>query len=250
MFRKSRYHAPPGFFAAEASGLAWLAVPDGVPVASVHAVGDDFVELTPLVSVAPTPSAAEEFGRRLAVTHDAGADAFGVPPEGYHGPGWIGDAPLNYGHHQRWGAFYAAERIQPYQAIVEKTATVPAETIAGLDRLCERLDAGHWDDTAPPARLHGDLWNGNLLFTADGATLIDPAAHGGHRLTDLAMLALFGAPHLDRILDAYAEASAVLPDGWRDLLPLHQLHPLLVHSVLFGAGYGAQLALVVRRLVG
>ena len=212
MFRKSRYHAPPGFFAAEASGLAWLAVPDGVPVASVHAVGDDFVELTPLVSVAPTPSAAEEFGRRLAVTHDAGADAFGVPPEGYHGPGWIGDAPLNYGHHQRWGAFYAAERIQPYQAIVEKTATVPAETIAGLDRLCERLDAGHWDDTAPPARLHGDLWNGNLLFTADGATLIDPAAHGGHRLTDLAMLALFGLIH-----SPFPDGRWIVP--WGDALP-------------------------------
>ena len=49
-----------------------------------------------------------------------------------------------------------------------------------------------FDDGSAPARLHGDLWAGNLLWTADGGVLIDPAAHGGHRETDLAMLALFG----------------------------------------------------------
>ena len=91
----------------------------------------------------------------------------------------------------------------------------------------------------PPARLHGDLWSGNVLWAPDGAWLIDPAAHGGHRETDLAMLALFGCPHLDRVLAAYDEA-APLADGWRDRVPLHQLFPLLVHVVLFGRGYAAQ----------
>ncbi len=54
------------------------------------------------------------------------------------------------------------------------------------------------------------------------------------------MLALFGAPHLDSVLASYAEASDHLPDDWRELIPLHQVHPLLVHAVLFGGGYGAQ----------
>ncbi|MGK8486610.1 fructosamine kinase family protein [Nocardia asiatica] len=91
----------------------------------------------------------------------------------------------------------------------------------------------------PPARVHGDLWSGNILWTRERAMLVDPAAHAGHRETDLAMLALFGAPHLDRIRAAYHETSP-LADGWRDRTPLHQLHPLLVHVVLFGAGYRAQ----------
>jgi fructosamine-3-kinase len=58
------------------------------------------------------------------------------------------------------------------------------------------------------------------------------------------MLALFGAPSLERILAAYQEAAqeaaqnaAPLADGWRNRVPLHQLHPLLVHVCLFGAGY-------------
>jgi fructosamine-3-kinase len=90
-----------------------------------------------------------------------------------------------------------------------------------------------------PARLHGDLWAGNVLWTGNGAVLIDPAAHGGHPVTDLAMLALFGLPHLERAVAAYEEVGALgaLPDGWRDLVPLHQVYPLGMHVVLFGAGY-------------
>jgi fructosamine-3-kinase len=101
----------------------------------------------------------------------------------------------------------------------------------------------------PPARIHGDLWSGNVVWGADGNVwLIDPAAHGGHRETDLAMMSLFGLPHLDRVLAAYEDA-APLADGWRDRVPLHQLHPLLVHSVLFGGSYGGRAAAAAQRLL-
>lgn len=103
----------------------------------------------------------------------------------------------------------------------------------------------------PPALLHGDLWAGNLHWSAAGpAYLIDPAVHGGHRETDLAMLALFGAPLLERILAAYDEAAPLAP-GWRDRVALHQLHPVVVHAALFGGGYGRQAgALALRALAG
>ena len=101
--------------------------------------------------------------------------------------------------------------------------------------VCERAAARVAAPAEPPARLHGDLWSGNVLWAPDGAWLIDPAAHGGHRETDLAMLALFGCPHLDAVLAAYDEA-APLADGWRARVPTHQLFPLLVHVVLFGRG--------------
>jgi fructosamine-3-kinase len=108
-----------------------------------------------------------------------------------------------------------------------------------VERVCEQLPrlAGPAES---PARLHGDLWSGNVLWGADGRVwLIDPAAHGGHRETDLAMLHLFGCPHLDRILDAYDEAAPLAP-GRRERIGLHQLFPLLVHTVLFGRGYAEQ----------
>ena len=91
--------------------------------------------------------------------------------------------------------------------------------------------------------MHGDLWNGNVLWTGQGAVLIDPAAHGGHRESDLGMLALFGLPFLEPLLAAYHEVTP-LADGWRGRVGLHQLYPLLVHAVLFGRGY-AQRALTI-----
>ncbi len=114
--------------------------------------------------------------------------------------------------------------------------------------MCERIGelAGPAEQ---PARLHGDLWSGNVLWGGDGHVwLIDPAAHGGHRETDLAMLHLFGCAHLDRIVAAYDEA-APLAEGWRARIPLHQLFPLLVHTVLFGGGYGAQAVASARAVL-
>jgi fructosamine-3-kinase len=76
------------------------------------------------------------------------------------------------------------------------------------------------------------------------ATLIDPAAHGGHREVDLAMLQLFGAPS-PRFFAAYEEA-APLAGGHEARVPLFQLLPLLVHAVLFGGGYGASVERAAR----
>lgn len=207
-FRKTRRDAPPGFFAVEAAGLAWLRDAD----------------------------AAARFGRQLAALHDAGADAFGAPPALWSGDGFIGDAPLPLRREPTWGRFYARHRLAPYLGALTPAERAPVEVLIDL------LEDGAFDDDAPPARLHGDLWSGNVVFTPRGGTLIDPAAHGGHRLTDLAMLCLFGAPHLPVILDAYADASVHLPADWRGLVGLHQVHPLLVHATLFGGGYGARAA--------
>jgi fructosamine-3-kinase len=114
--------------------------------------------------------------------------------------------------------------------------------------VCERIHdlAG---PSEPPARLHGDLWGGNVLAGADGrAWLIDPAAYGGHREVDLAMLRLFGSPS-PRVFAAYEEA-APLAEGHEDRVGLWQLFPLLVHTVLFGGGYASQAESTARRYAG
>ena len=99
-----------------------------------------------------------------------------------------------------------------------------------------------------PARIHGDLWSGNVVWTAHGAVLIDAgAAHGGHPETDLAMLALFGLPHLERVVRAY-DAEVPLAPGWPERVPLMQLHPLLVHVVLFGGGYVSSVRAAIAAL--
>jgi len=199
-----------------------------------------------LQSVRPTRAAAEAFGRALWHTHDAGAAAFGQPPDGWTGDGYIGQQPMTMKHSPAWGRFFAEQRVLPYARQARDRGNLSAAGAAAVDRISERLAAGEFDDGARPARIHGDLWAGNVIFTPNGVVLIDPAAHGGHGLTDVAMLHLFGAPHLELITAAYAEAAA-LESGWPDLIGLHQLHPLLVHAVSHGASYGAEAARIAAR---
>lgn len=238
---KTRRSAPAGFFQAEAAGLTWLAeaVPTGgVPVVEVLDTGPGHISLQRLIEIEPTRRAAEEFGRRLAATHEAGAESFGVGPTGGPGVAWIGRQELDLGRRRRWGGFYADLRVLPYARAALKVGNLSRSGFARVERVSDRLRTGEFDDDRPVARIHGDLWTGNVLWTEHGGTLIDPAAHGGHGQTDLAMLALFGAPYLASIEAAYAEA-AVLPADWPERTGLHQLHPLLVHAVSHGASYGA-----------
>jgi fructosamine-3-kinase len=237
---------------AEAAGLAWLAVPGGPPVPDVLACDGSRLVTTHVPQGRPSVGAAAELGRRLAVLHAAGAPAVGAGPPGTSTQAWIGRAPMENvprppvdgSHCADWASWYATDRLLPYLRTARDAGDLTAAEAAVVERVCARLPelAG---PPEPPARLHGDLWSGNVLWAPDGAWLIDPAAHGGHRETDLAMLALFGCPHLDTIRAAYDEAAPLAP-GWRDRVPLHQLFPLLVHVVLFGRGYAAQAVAAAR----
>jgi len=252
VFRKERADAPPGFFEAEAAGLAWLAEAEargGARVVRVVAVAPGRIDLERLGPARPTRESARALGTALAATHDAGAPAFGSPPPGVAGPAFIGRQALSVeaaatrptadgdARAGGWGAWYARERVLPYlRRAVDAGHATPAQA-ADVERACAACADGRFDDGLPPARIHGDLWSGNVQWTRPGAVLIDPAAHGGHRETDLAMLALFGCPGLEDLLGAYADTGSLVA-GWRSRVPLHQLHPLAVHAASHGPAYG------------
>lgn len=235
VFAKTRDAAPRDFFGAEARGLERIRVPDGPPVPDVIAFGDDGLVLAWVERAGATPAAAEDFGRRLARLHGARQPHFGSDIDGF-----IGELPLDNTPTADWPTFYAERRLAPY------LPSVPVEHRGVIESVCERI-ADLAGEPEPPALIHGDLWSGNLLWALDGRVwLVDAAsAHAGHRETDLAMLVLFGAPHLERIIGAYDDVTP-LADGWRQRVALHQLHPLLVHTAMFGGGYAVQAAHAAR----
>lgn len=235
----------PGAVRAEAAGLRWLADARTVRVPSVHGYDAHWLVTDRVPPGGPSTRAAARFGRDLAALHTSGARAFGAPPPDGPVDAYIGLAPLRNVAGTEWPGWYAEYRVLPYLRRAVDDGTLHRSETSLVERVCARLPelAG---PAEPPARLHGDLWNGNVLWGADGDVwLIDPAAHGGHRETDLAMLDLFGCPYLERVLDAYQE-TAPLADGWRDRIGLHQLFPLLVHTVLFGRGYAEQALAAAR----
>jgi fructosamine-3-kinase len=220
-------------FAAEANGLRWLGEPGAVPVPEVFTAGPAALVISMITPGQATPDAAFRFGAELARLHAAGADSFGAP-----WPGFIASLPLDntqQSQQSQWPDWYASRRLLPYLRLATDSGALGPQDGRLTEAVMDRIGALA-GPAEPPSRIHGDCWAGNVLWSGGRGWLIDPAAHGGHRETDLAMLALFGAPHLDRIMAGYND-TVPLAAGWRSRVPLHQLHPLLVHACLFGASY-------------
>ncbi len=241
-FVKTRPDAGQSEYALEAAGLDWLGEPRALRVPRVIEVGDDYLALQWVAPGRLSADGAEELGRGLAATHAAGAPSFGDPGFGERlgVQACFGSLRLPNAPSEDWPSFYAECRLLALARIAGDRAALSQAGIAAVERVCERLGelAG---PAEPPARLHGDLWRGNVHADMHGRPwLIDPSAYGGHREVDLAMLLLFSppAPLAERALSAYQEA-APLADGWRERLSLWQLLPLLVHAVLFGDPYRA-----------
>jgi fructosamine-3-kinase len=241
-FAKTHRRPPPGFFATEASGLSWLREPGAVLVPEVLAVGDDepaHLVLEWIDRGPATRTTEADLGRALADLHRAGAPSFGREDRRTTGSRALPNEPSS-----TWAEFYATCRLLPLARLARDAGALPEPTCAGLESVAARLDA-IFPTSEPPARLHGDLWAGNRLVDHEGRSwLIDPAAHGGHREFDLAMMRLFGGFGPD-VFAAYAEAFA-LEDGWERRVELHQLAPLAVHAIKFGGSYVEATAAAAR----
>jgi len=245
VYAKTRAGAPDGLFTAEAAGLSWLAAASALPVPAVLAVAegsDDDPPVLVLPWIQPHRHGhrdEEALGRGLATLHRAGA-----PSYGFNGPGFIGPLPLDNRNAVTWAEFWWVRRIEPFLRLAVDAGALDADGAAEIadleDEVTELLGPAE-----PIARLHGDLWTGNILWSEDGRPwLIDPSAYGGRREVDLAMLALFGGVS-ERAFAAYAETWP-LAEGHEDRVALYQLYPLLVHTVLFDGTYAERAVAAAR----
>ena len=246
VFTKMHRSPPAAFFTTESAGLTWLRDAGALPVPGVLAVSDGDAG-TPAHLVlewvdrgSPGPGTEADLGRGLAALHRAGALCFGREDRRTTGSRGLPNEPCD-----TWPEFYAANRLLPLARLAADAHALPDGAVADLERLAGRLDTFGAADEGP-ARLHGDLWAGNRLVDQGGRSwLIDPAAHGGHREFDLAMMRLFGGFGAD-CFDAYEEAHP-LADGWAERVPLHQIAPLVVHAIKFGGSYGPAAVDAIRR---
>ncbi len=238
---KTHRSPPPQHFSTEAAGLDWLRMADVVPVPEVVAVSDHDPAFLLIEWIEEGGRPDEEgFGRALARLHRSGSPCFGRPDRRSTGSRSLPNEPC-----ATWTEFYATQRLEPLARLAADAEVLDATALADLDRVIHRLEE-LGGTPEPPSLLHGDLWAGNRLVGRNGRSwLIDPAAHGGHREFDLAMMRLFGGFGRS-VFDAYGEV-VPLAEGWQDRVQLHQLAPLLVHAVKFGGGYvGASRDVLLR----
>ena len=246
VFVKTSRHALPGMYASERRGLDWLREAEALRIPECLACADDvgsprFLALEWIEPGHRRPDFEPRLGRGLAHLHQAGAAGFGLDHDNFIGP-----LPQSNEAAPTWPIFYGERRLRPQLRRACDGAAVDGALRARLEQLIDRLA----DVSGPPepaARLHGDLWSGNVHTDERGRPcLIDPAVYGGHREIDLAMLQLFGSPG-EAFFSAYEEVWP-LAAGWRERVPLYQVYPLLVHVNLFGSSYLPMLAERVDRI--
>jgi fructosamine-3-kinase len=242
VFVKTNARAPAGMFEAEARGLAWLADADALRVPEVLASGEGFLALELLAPAPRVRDFDERLGRGLALLHRSGPGSFGLDHDNF-----IGRLPQSNAPHATWAEFYREERLGPQLRMAKDRGLVSRGLEKKVEALFGRMEA-LVGAPEPPARLHGDLWGGNLHVDERGEPcLVDPAVYGGHREIDLAMMRLFGGFGA-RVFAAYEEAWP-LADGAEARVALHQLYPLLVHVNLFGGGYVASVERAVDQVL-
>ena len=231
-------------FAAEADGLDALArAPLRVPrvLCCGAAAGSSFLVLEWLQLARGSARDYAGLGETLARMHACSDKHYGWRRDNY-----IGASHQTNGRSDDWCEFYGRARLAPQLALARACGhyallDTGAQLIAALPRLLR----GH----APQASLlHGDLWQGNVGFVADGTPLVfDPAVYCGDRETDLAMTELFGGFPED-FYAAY-RMHAPLDPGYGLRKRLYMLYHVLNHANLFGGGYCAQAHTMMQRLL-
>ena len=246
LFVKTNDRSPHGMFAAEARGLGWLDEAGALRIPKVVAVATpedshQFLVLELVTTGAPARDFDQKLGHGLAALHRHGAPGFGLEHDNFIG--WL---PQANAAAKSWSEFYRTRRLEAQLRRAADEGRASSRMRQGFARLFGVLD-DLLGPAEPPARLHGDLWGGNLLCDDRGAPcLIDPAVYGGHREIDLAMMRLFGG-FGPRVFDAYEEAWP-LPEGHRERVSLYQLYPLMVHVNLFGGSYIGSVEAALERL--
>lgn len=239
-FRKTLPGAPEGFFQFEAAGLEALGQL-GARVPKVYEVTDDQLVIE-LISADPTVDLVDDpeytFGQELARLHRTSQE------QAAHDQTFGTLAGLSH-----WYLGAAAIDLQPTTTLYESLVTnriVPltqqAVDAGSLEAtavsMAEAITPEHLGPEEPPTVVHGDLWAGNRIVDAAGASwLIDPSCHWGHREQDIAMMHLFGG-FGPAVMTGY-KGEFPLAQGWQQRIPVFQLVPLLVHVLLFGTGYAA-----------
>ena len=218
---------------AEADGLRWLAEARSLRTPSVVAASQSnpsWIVLEWIDPGMPAPDFDEALGRGLAALHSSGAPSFGHETDNF-----IGRLEQSNEPEADWPEFYGRRRLLPQLDLARHNGHLSDDFYRRGCSLIAKLPS-LLPGSEPPARLHGDLWSGNLLADESGRPcLIDPAVYGGHREMDLSMMKLFGG-FSSRVFAAYREVAPLL-DGSEERVALNQLYPLLVHVNLFAGSY-------------
>lgn len=237
-FLKWNALAPPDMFEKEAAGLLEMRLANSslvIPEVIFCSTNDDFPSLIMMEFLLPPKSTQgfdELLGRGLAQLHRKSANKFG-----FHHSNYCGTTVQENFWTESWVDFYGQYRITRLIEELKVKRKLSVDDAKIYEKLIDRLPILLPHKTVP-LLIHGDLWSGNYMCSANGPALIDPACYYADREMELGMMKLFGG-FSSRVWAAYQEEWP-LPEEWEDRNLLYQLYHVLNHYLLFGGSYGWQ----------
>jgi fructosamine-3-kinase len=232
-FLKKNRSRFPDHLLCEARGLAVLrdaASDSGIDVPEVFHVDEQTLSMTRIEATGGTTDQWVKLGRGLSGIHARSNDRFGFFEDNY-----IGLNPQPNGFESSWGRFFLKNRLEfqlgmmsghrAHASFFEILSKHGTRLVEFLDSQCNR-----------PSLLHGDLWNGNVVFGSDGRVwLIDPAVYFGDPDADLAMTEMFSG-FAAAFYSAYRKEIPQSP-AYAIKRRIYNLYHYLNHRNLFGDGY-------------
>ncbi len=176
-----------------------------------------------------------DLAKQLQKLHMTKASRFG-----YYSSNYIGTLHQQNEWSEGFMTFYVQSRIGPQFALARKNGFL---LDLDIDPYYKQVEQFMPSET--PALIHGDLWNGNVIFSKDLAYFIDPSVAYSHREFDLAMMSLFGGFSSN----TYKQYNELFPlaEGWKERKGIFQLYFLLVHVNMFGSSYEASVKEIVKQ---
>lgn len=225
----SKTRNPPiaNMYKTEAMGLKLLQE-NTLPVPQVVFLQENLLLMTALKKgFARSKEQTKEAGKFLAVLHRQEQSSFGLEHDNF-----IGSLPQENTPSENWLSFYRDKRINAQLKLYLKENATDWDIWHKLFAMLPSII----NYEVKPSLLHGDLWSGNLFWSADGPVFIDPAVYRGDRYIELAFTELFGGFSSD-FYTAYNDVYPIDKKIYENVKPLYQIYPLLVHANLFGGGY-------------
>ena len=146
---------------------------------------------------------------------------------------------------KNWKEFYTDKRLSYIFDLVNKNKPMDKSINTRIDLLIKKMD--NFIPTNPrPSLLHGDLWEGNILFkNKKFVGFIDPGSFYGHNELEVSYLRWFNPKFIDNnFLDKYNDHIKV-DKYYLEYEPVYQLYYSLLNVYLWDRRYVED----VRRLL-
>ncbi len=149
----------------------------------------------------------------------------------------IGGLKQSNSNSENWVEFYGNKRLYYIFDLINKNQPMDKAINTKIELLLKKID-NFIPNKPKPSLLHGDLWEGNILFkNKKFSGFIDPGSFYGHNELEVSYLRWFNPKFIDRnFLDKYNDHISI-DKYFLNYEPIYQLYYSLLNVYLWDRSY-------------